>query len=786
MTQPASIPSSSSIGAKATDVLRKYWGFDTLRPLQEAAVRSTLSGRDLLLVMPTGGGKSLCYQLPPLLNISGGITVVVSPLIALMKDQVDGLALMGYPAGALHSGLEDDEARQVVEDLKSGKIRLLYTSPERLLTPGTLALLHKASGGRGVARIAIDEAHCISQWGHDFRPEYRRLAELREVFPHATMQAFTATATPTVREDIVRQLGLRDAEVMVGVFDRPNLTYRVVPKVDATGQIAAAVQRHNNEATIVYCISRKDTETIAKSLGTMRVDARAYHAGMTPKKRHDVQDDFARERVNVIVATVAFGMGIDRSNVRCVVHESMPRSIEAYQQETGRAGRDGLAAECLLLYSSADQMRWSRLIEMPTEDGQDRDPEHVRRQLEHLELVRRYATSTRCRHRQLSEHFGQEYASADCGACDVCLKELKGVHDSHDTARKIISCVVRCSGFDSRFGYGAGHLADVLIGKATPKVRERRHDELSTFGLLKHLRREQVVGFIDQLVDAGHLTRAGGQYPTIGLGESAAAVLKSTITASLMEVEVTGGASKRQREAMAAAGGGKRSQVEDPLSGPEQELFEALRFWRRELAERRAVPPYVILGDSTLEEICRVRPGSRAALGNIKGIGFKKLDDFGNELLDEVKRQCGARDLGLDAREGSRPRIAREPEPTPSPTTGAHAAAPLFRNGASIDEVARDLGRSPKTVVEYLCGFIERERPESISRWVPDDVRERVVDALAACGSERLRPLFEHLGGSVAYEPIKVVIAHERARAWVKSGGVIGVNGAPLPSDSEN
>lgn len=399
MPQPATIHS----------VLSRIWGFDALRPQQAAAIDAGLERRDSLVVMPTGGGKSLCFQLPPLLN--GQLTVVVSPLIALMKDQVDGLRALGYEgAGSLNSTTSMEEHNSVLKAMSERALRLLYVSPEKLLTPGMLARLAACNGGAGPWAFAIDEAHCISQWGHDFRPEYRRLSELRSIYPGAALNAFTATATPRVREDIARQLSLgkvggRSFPELIGIFDRPNLTYRVVPKQDLPNQLASTILRHPEGATIVYAISRRATEDLTDGLQSRGIAAMAYHAGLNVNQRRRVQDDFAQERVNVVVATVAFGMGIDRGNVRCVIHAELPKSIENYQQETGRAGRDGLPSECVLLYSGADAAKWKSLFEAAVADGTS-SQESARRSNAFIDEVQRFATGGMCRHAFLSQYFG--------------------------------------------------------------------------------------------------------------------------------------------------------------------------------------------------------------------------------------------------------------------------------------------------------------------------------------------------------------------------------------------
>ena len=432
------------------DTVRRYWGFDQLRPLQFEAINATLAARDSLVVMPTGGGKSLCYQVPP--AIANRTDIVVSPLISLMKDQVDGLAACGYPAVALHSGMSPTEIRTAERLIATRKCRLVFAAPERVVTPGFQRLI----AGAGVAAFAIDEAHCISHWGHDFRPEYRQLAEIRDRFPKASVHAFTATATERVRQDILTQLGLRQPEVLIGSFDRPNLTYRVIQRLDIYEQVFDVTNRHANEAVIVYCLSRKDTESLAEHLRSGGVRAAHYHAGMTPIARRRTHDAFSSEKLDVVRRHGRVWNGIDRSDVRCVVHAAMPKSLEHYQQETGRAGRDGLEAECVLFYSPADALRLERLIEKSAAEA-EAAPEVTDAAFALLGRMRGYCTSATCRHRALSEYFGQAFARDNCGACDVCLGEVDAAVDATITAQKILSCVART---ESRFG--VTHIVEVL------------------------------------------------------------------------------------------------------------------------------------------------------------------------------------------------------------------------------------------------------------------------------------------------------------------------------------
>ncbi len=599
------------LDADTLEDIRRVWGFDGLRPLQGAAITAGIAGRDSLLVMPTGGGKSLCYQVPPLVAARNGdtrIDVCVSPLIALMKDQVDGLRASGYPAAALNSGMDDNERDDVRRSIRAGETRLLFVSPERLLAPGFTSWL----GSVGVRAVAIDEAHCISQWGHDFRPEYRQLASIRDLLPGISLHACTATATPRVQQDIVAQLQLRDPLVLVGSFDRPNLVYRIEPRNDGREQLLEVISRHRGEAVIVYCISRKDTESLAAFLKSKRHSAACYHAGMSAQERHRVQEAFTSEELDIVVATVAFGMGIDRSNVRCVVHMAMPKSVEHYQQETGRAGRDGLEAECVLFYSYADVVKWQTIAGMDA-DGNDHESESARQ----LDAMARFSGTAVCRHRWIVEHFGQQFDKPACGACDVCLGEVRTVPDSTTIARKILSAVVRTG---QRFG--AGYVADVLRGADTEDIRRRGHAGIPTYGLLPAESRSSLTNFVFQLVELGHLERTTGEHPVLVLTAAGREALKGDTPVPLRQPP---------------RGRGRRHATEtsgvEGLHQVDAALFDALRAVRKAIAAERAIPPYLVFSDATLKQMAAERPQTLAGLRAIKGVGDKKLAEFGEAFL---------------------------------------------------------------------------------------------------------------------------------------------------------
>ena len=617
----ATMMTSSDAEPRILATVRRYWGYSELRPLQAEAIKAGLEQRDSLVVMPTGGGKSLCYQVPA--AMAQRTDIVVSPLISLMKDQVDGLRECGYPAAALYSGMPPHALHETEEQFVASRYRLLFVAPERLLMPRFLQLVERVD----VRAFAVDEAHCISHWGHDFRPEYRRLAEIKSRFPRASMHAYTATATERVRADIAAQLKLKNPAVLVGTFDRPNLVYRIVPRVDARAQVLEILQRHRNQAAIVYCISRKDTEAMASFLQANRLRAAFYHAGMEPDERRRTQDDFAAEALDVVAATVAFGMGIDRSDVRCVIHAAMPKSIEHYQQETGRAGRDGLEAECVLLYSAADVLRWESLMEKSAGDA-NAAPEIIASSRGLLDHMRRLCSGVHCRHRKLSEYFGQEYAKPNCEACDVCLNEVEGLADATVTAQKILSCVARAG---ERFG--AEHIVDVLLGAQTERIRRWRHEELSTYGLMKGTARPALTNMIYQLIDEGLLERTSDERPVLCLTGGSREVLRGQRNVRLLEPKTKVKKTRFDEKSWESVDTG---------------LFEALRNLRRQLADERRVPAYVLFSDATLRDMARVRPGSPGALLGIRGVGERKLADLGERFLETIKNYCWEKRLPMD------------------------------------------------------------------------------------------------------------------------------------------
>ena len=755
--------------AELRELIEKTWGYRELRPLQEPSMQAFLQGRDSLVVLPTGGGKSLCYQAPAyLLSKKGrGPTVVVSPLIALMKDQVDSLRELGVAASQLDSSLSPDDRREVASDLRSGQLHMLFVSPERLVGAGGESL-QAMLRDCGVKNFAIDEAHCISHWGHDFRPEYRQLSRLKEFFPGANVHAFTATATTQVRRDIVGQLHLDDPEVLVGSFDRPNLTYRVLPRKDMYGQIHEVFERHKGEAGIIYAMRRRDVDEISKYLdGDKKLGRKVagYHAGMTPQLRRKVQEQFIEEKCDLIVATIAFGMGIDRSNIRFIIHTAMPKSVEAYQQETGRAGRDGLEAECVLLYSAADTISWKSLIEKSVNEadsaGVRMDPKYLPSALRHIDDMDRFARGATCRHRSLVEYFGQTYAASTrdselspqesgCGACDMCLGDTTPVADSVVIAQKILSCVART---DQRFG--VTHLISVLRGENVEKVRKFGHDKLSTYGLLKEFSQGELRDFIYQLIGQGALAQENlvlGSGHTVSipkLNAAALEVMKGRRGVKLVQIVRKSAKETRRTRGEALS-----------WEGVDNELFESLRNWRRKTAEKRSLPPYVVFSDATLRELARVRPTSESALRRVYGVGERKVADFGSEVTDLISRECQQR--GITANVSSSP----APEPrTPGPATSAarREAAERFRRGEPIALVASAMDRATSTVTQYLVEFVNEERPESITPWVPEAIYRKVAPVVIEKSGSTVKEMFTTLEEKVPYEQIRLVVAHMRA-----------------------
>jgi ATP-dependent DNA helicase RecQ len=603
------------------EALKKYFGYDEFRSLQREIIDDALAGRDVFALLPTGGGKSLCFQLPALLR--DGVTVVVSPLIALMKDQVDALRTSGIAATFLNSTLGANEARERFRGLHRNEFRLLYVAPERLMMENFL----ENALNWNIAQIAIDEAHCISEWGHDFRPEYRELKKLRGQFPDVPIMALTATATKRVRDDIVKQLKLRQPCCYVASFNRPNLTYRVVPKSSVYEQVRELVRARPNESGIVYCASRKSSNALAEKLTNDGIKALPYHAGMEPKERTRNQEAFLRDDARVIAATIAFGMGINKPNVRYVIHRDLPKNIEGYYQETGRAGRDGLPSECVLFFSVGDVVKQRRFIEEKSESEQ-------RIAHDQLRTMIGYAETRECRRATLLRYFGENFSQGSCNGCDNCL-EPRETFDGTIAAQKFLSCVHRVEAKQG-FGFGLNHIVEVLVGGANEAIAKRGHDQLSTFGIGKDLPREQWQRIGRELLRLGLVEAAPGKFATLSVTDAGMTALRKRAPITLTKLV----------EAPA-----KKSRV--PRSGEiecDEELFERLRALRRKIADKRNVPAYIIFSDATLREMARAGPRSKSEFAQIAGVGQQKLKEFAESFLAEISEHLRSKAAMASAR----------------------------------------------------------------------------------------------------------------------------------------
>ena len=591
---------------KLQKALKATFGYDGFRPLQREIMETNLAGRDTFALLPTGGGKSLCFQLPALLR--EGLTLVVSPLIALMKDQVNQLEAAGVEATFLNSSLGVKETKARLAGLHQGRYKLLYAAPERLM------LDHWQENLRAwnVAAVAIDEAHCISEWGHDFRPEYRQIARLREWLPDIPLMALTATATERVREDIIKHLRLREPEVFVASFNRPNLSYRVIPKEQPTKQILDFIKSRPMDSGIVYCATRASADRVAESLSERGFPAVPYHAGLTNNERAQNQELFIRDETRIVCATIAFGMGINKPNVRWVIHHDLPKNIEGYYQETGRAGRDGLPGDCLLLFSAGDAAKQTHFID----EMSDAHEQRIAR--EQLRLMIGYADCPTCRRRELLNYFAEAYTEPNCGSCDNCLQPREN-YNATTQAQKLLSCVYRVRQ-GGRFGVGMNHLIEILTGSANEKIQRWGHDKLTTYGIGKDLTRPQWSAIGRDLLRLGYLAQDAGQFPTIALTDLGLDALKSRRVIMLSKpVEL--------------------KKINVPRTGEiecDETLFDRLRKLRKRLADERGVPAYVIFGDNTLRQMAREYPTHIDALRMIGGMGEKKLAEFGNIFTNEV------------------------------------------------------------------------------------------------------------------------------------------------------
>jgi ATP-dependent DNA helicase RecQ len=722
--------------ADLAPLLKQTFGYDTFRPLQREIMDATLAGRDVVAILPTGAGKSLCFQLPALAR--GGLTLVISPLIALMKDQVDALVASGVAATFINSSIQGSEALRRRSGLEDGYYKLLYVAPERVMLPDFISDLRRWN----VTAVAVDEAHCISQWGHDFRPEYRALGQLRDALPGVPFLALTATATEQVRGDIIGQLHLHDPEVFLASFNRPNLNYTVLPKAKATSQVYDFVRQRPNEAGIVYVQSRRSAESLAAALAAEGVKAVAYHAGLQPEERAANQEAFIRDEAHVVCATIAFGMGINKPDVRYVIHGDLPKNIEGYYQETGRAGRDSLPSECVLLYSRGDLVRNLKFLDEMT------DAQAAEVAAQQMRMMADFAEGTECRRVALLDYFGEQWPGDNCGGCDICLQPRE-IWDATTQTQKLLSCIFRIRQ-KSGFSTGLNHVVEVLAGANTEKIRKWYHDQLSTYGIGKDTPREEWAALGRQLIRLGHIEATADSFQTLSLSKKGLATLMNRTQVMLTRVPVA------VRVSTSTAKVAKVGSI-----ACDEALFEELRALRKKLADEREVPPYVVFGDTSLRHMCRQYPRTDSRFLAIPGVGSQKLADYGEAFM-------GAITQWLETHEAQT--FAEEAPPPPPPkmksedglTGTVLETLRLHRQGHSAEKIASLRSLASSTIHSHLSQAIQQNELKADARdyFTAEEENELRV-ASAEHGLESLGKLKEALGNRYDYPVLHYFRAFE-------------------------
>ncbi len=709
---------------KIEQALKQYFGHESFRAGQREIIEYALDGYDAFVLMPTGGGKSLVYQLPALLM--SGLTVVISPLIALMQDQVDRMRANGLPASFVNSTLSSVERIERERAALNGQLKLLYVAPERLVSGNFLSFLNQVERTVGLSLIAVDEAHCVSEWGHDFRPEYRQLGQLRDRFPQVPMMALTATATERVRQDILEQLRLNDPHIHIASFNRSNLYYEVRQKNKTSfGELVQILRERPDEPVIIYCQSRKSVDELSESLRNQGIHALPYHAGMTNEQRTENQSRFIRDDVSVLVATIAFGMGIAKPDVRAVIHYDLPRNLEGFYQESGRAGRDGLPAQCIIFFNHGDRSKIEYMI------GQKTDEQEQRIARQQLQQMVAYSESSVCRRRVLLGYFGETLRSANCGNCDNCQSEST-TEDRTSDARKFLYTVAKTG---QRFGFR--HIVDVLRGANNQKIRDYRHDQLSTYGIGKEQSADEWQRIGRTLIHQGLLTETTDGYPVLRLNELSMEVLRKERT-----VEMIAHAKPDQKRQV-------KSKEAPDLSANEEELFQRLRALRKRIADEQGVAPYVVFFDLSLREMAQQRPQSRTQFAKIPGVVSNKLDMYSEAFINEI------RDYRLE-KASQRPKNF-----TPSVNGGMthQLTLSLYRQGLSIDEIASKRNLKSNTILSHLIELVESGEAIDIDRLVQPEHYVVIVDALHQVGDDFLKPVKEFLGDEYSYEEIRLVRA---------------------------